>query len=82
MFSRDASSDLKAEIINEGQPTQTNTHVYAHTVKSALLQMILMLSRKCTTGERRVIKDEEMRSYRDSRGGGEQDERMRRKGLD
>lgn len=44
--------------------------------------MLLTLSRKCMTGEWRVIKDKEMRSYRDSRGGREQDERMRREGVD
>lgn len=28
LFSGDTSSDLKAEIINEGRPTQTNTHIH------------------------------------------------------
>lgn len=42
LFSRDVSSDLKAEIINQGRATQANTH----RVQSAVADMLLMLSRK------------------------------------
>lgn len=31
LLSRDVSSDPKAGIINQGQPAQTNKHIYAHT---------------------------------------------------
>lgn len=41
LFSRDVSSDLKAEIINEGQPAHTHTH----KMRSAL-HTLLVLSRK------------------------------------
>lgn len=48
LFPRDVSSDLKAEIINQGQPAQTNTHTRtrarAHKVESAASDVLLIQS--------------------------------------
>lgn len=57
MFSRDMSSELRAEIINESQPTQTSTHTCtrAHA-----------LTRKSITGGQNMIKDLKARRWRET----------------
>lgn len=52
LFSGDMSSDLKAEIINEGQRTQTHRHTDTH-VNLAVLHTLVTLSEQ-ETADRRV----------------------------
>lgn len=43
LFSRDVSYDLKAEIINEGRPTQTNTHIIrTHNTHTQLVSSVTL----------------------------------------